>query len=136
MLVLGSFVAAGSAHGAVHRADSTTTTGATQVCPVGTSTREAQVSFERPLPTPTPTRPAPDRSATLVASKAHDQLPLAFVANAGQADARVRYLAQGDGVAYSFEPGGALLAFQQGASTQVIRLRPGRCQPHRHPRRA
>ena len=36
MLVLGSFVAAGSAHGAVHRADSTTTTAApAQVCPVG-----------------------------------------------------------------------------------------------------
>ena len=124
MVVVGSFVAAGPAHGAVSRADPTTTTAPAQECPKGVPSREAQVSFERPLPTPTPTRPAEGQDATLVASEVHDQLPLSFVANTGQTDAGVRYLAQGDGVAYSFEPRGALLAFQRGARTQVIRLRP------------
>ncbi len=131
VLALTTFAATGSAQGATPRADSTTTTAPAQVCPVGEPSREAQVSFERPLPTPTPTptRPAPERPATLVASNRSDQLPVSFVTNAGQTDARVRYLAQGDGFAYSFDGGGALLAFREGTRTQVISLRPVDASP-------
>jgi hypothetical protein len=138
MLVVGTLISAAplAAHGAVRRADSTTTSAPVQQCPKGVPTPEAQVSFERPAPTPTPTPAASPGDATLVASKvparvrrAYHELPLAFVPNAGQTDRGVRYSAQGDGFAYFFTPGAAVLSFRQAARGQVIRLRPVDANP-------
>jgi hypothetical protein len=116
---------------AVAGADSsTTTTGAPQVCPVSQPTREATVSYERPTPTTGATAPTP-RDAGLVSAQEHDRLrsaqahlPLTFVANAGQWDARVRFAASGTSYAYRFLADGVLMSFSRGSTEQSVRLRP------------
>jgi hypothetical protein len=116
---------------AVPGADSpTTTTGAPQVCPVSPPTREATVSYERPTPTTGATARTPG-DARPVSAQQQDRLrsaqadvPLSFVANAGQWDARVRYAASGTGYAYRFLADGVLMSFSRGSSEQSVRFRP------------
>src|ERR1051326_6583961 len=45
--------------------------------------------------------------------QAYDTLPLAFIRNAGQADRRVRYYAQGSGYSFAFTRKGAVLGFAE-----------------------
>lgn len=75
---------------------------------------------ERPLATavtaaPSPSAPAaPATAAEKRALASHAQLPATFSANAGQARADVRYLAQGAGYSIGFAPDHAVLALRAG----------------------
>jgi hypothetical protein len=54
---------------------------------------------------------------------AFERLPLVFVPNAGQSEARVRFLAQVGGVSFFFTRGEAVLAFARGERGQALALR-------------
>ena len=56
--------------------------------------------------------------------------PLAFVTNAGQTDARVRFMARGAGYAFYFTPAKVVLDLQRGNRGQVLELRFRGANPH------
>ena len=68
---------------------------------------------------PAPASSAPDKRAAL---DAYGKLPLAFVANAGQLDSRVRYAAQAAGVRFSFTQKDVVLAFSNGNKAVALQL--------------
>jgi hypothetical protein len=78
----------------------------------------------------------PSTGATFVSTekrrqvdRAYEHLPLSFVANAGQTDARVRYYAHGDGFGYYFTSEEAILSFREGTRQQSVQLRPVDADP-------
>ena len=70
----------------------------------------------------------PAVTAEQKARDAYGKLPLAFVPNAGQTDARVRFSAQAAGAAFYFTPEEAVFAFRKGSPS-----RPGSRSPPRLP---
>src|SRR5258708_7772172 len=73
-------------------------------------------NLSRPLAAPAPA--APSTHERLLS--AYAQLPVAFVENRGQADARVRYYARGNGFAFDLTTDGVRLALaRSGASSPV-----------------
>jgi hypothetical protein len=66
---------------------------------------------------------AADNAVEGQVARAYGKLPLSFIPNAGQADPRVRYAAQGPGFAVSFTPGEALLSFVKGERGHTLALR-------------
>lgn len=65
-------------------------------------------SVDVPAPHRTETKPA-DQPATARIGAAYGQLPLSFVANEGQADARVKFISRGKGYSLSLTPTEAVL---------------------------
>jgi hypothetical protein len=61
-------------------------------------------------------------AAKAQALAAYGKLPLAFVANAGQAEERVRYQAQAAGASFSFTPRKAVFAFTRGEKGVALEL--------------
>ena len=73
---------------------------------------------EKTLPVPAAIS-ARDKQGAL---QAYGKLPLAFVANAGQMDPRVRYAAQAAGVRFSFTQKEAVFGFKKGTKAVTLRL--------------
>jgi uncharacterized protein (DUF2141 family) len=67
---------------------------------------------------PTPSAGTAERNAL----DAYGKLPLAFVPNAGQTDARVRFSAQAGGASFYFTEKAAVLAFAKGKKSVALRL--------------
>src|SRR6266540_5951978 len=65
--------------------------------------------------------PAPDQRAG-AALEAYGKLPLVFVPNVGQTDARVRYSAQAPGAGFYFTPTETTLALTKGKKGLALRL--------------
>jgi hypothetical protein len=76
-------------------------------------------SLERAAPAPS----ALDRLTKQEGLDAYGKLGLAFAPNAGQTDARVRFLAQASGASFAFTRKGALLAFGQKERGLTVGLR-------------
>jgi hypothetical protein len=68
---------------------------------------------------PKPSAGAAERNAL----EAYGKLPLAFVRNVGQSDARVRYSAQASGASFAFTPREAVFAFTKGKRGHSLGLR-------------
>jgi hypothetical protein len=66
--------------------------------------------------------PATAATGETTARDAYAKLPLAFVPNKGQADARVRYSAHAGGVSVYFTQKAAIFAFAKGKKGSVLRL--------------
>jgi hypothetical protein len=69
------------------------------------------------------TQSAPPAGAKRRAANAYGKLPLAFVPNAGQTDASVRYYVQGAGYSFYFTDHKAVLALQKGRRGEALELR-------------
>jgi hypothetical protein len=77
---------------------------------------------ERPLAGKAPAVPASPARDKQAARAAFGKLPLAFVPNAGQVDARVRYAGQAAGVRFSFTQKEAVFGFTKGNKAVTLRL--------------
>ena len=75
------------------------------------------------LALPQPSAGAPSAAGERRAKSAYEKLPLAFVPNTGQTDARVRYFAQGAGYSFFFTDDKAVLALQKGNRGQALQMR-------------
>ena len=75
---------------------------------------------------------APPR-ARASAPDAYAKLPPLFVANAGQADPHVRYLAQGSGYSFAFTPASAALTLVNGTRGAALELRFVNADPKAEP---
>jgi hypothetical protein len=92
--------------------------GLLQLGPSGASVAGAPGGQEA-APAPAPISAAVKREAL----EAYGKLPLAFVRNAGQSDARVRYAAQASGASFAFTPREARFAFAKGRKGLALELR-------------
>src|SRR4051812_19389294 len=66
---------------------------------------------------------SPNAAAPVAATTADAATPLRFEPNAGQTDARVRFLARGAGYGFFLTDASAVISLDDGASERALRLR-------------
>jgi hypothetical protein len=97
---------------------------------------QAAQAFDAPTTRADTNAAAIAADAAQAARTAYGKLPLVFVANAGQTDARLRYTATGAGFKLGFADNEALLAFTKGTRGHALALRfLGAGTPQLEPRR-
>src|SRR5262249_31838069 len=102
--------------------------------PAGSGAPQAASGTQHPqlaaMALPGSPRPAATEPLTATVQKAMRQLPLAFVPNAGQTEAAVRFVAHGLGGTLFFTPREVVLALPAGAPTQTLDLARGPARSH------